>query len=43
VETRVRVPMAAVYPLSQPAKAHTRLQFAHILGRIALKIHNGRS
>jgi NADPH:quinone reductase-like Zn-dependent oxidoreductase len=42
-ETKLRVPIAAVYPLSQAAKAHARLQKGHILGRIALKIHNGRS
>jgi NADPH2:quinone reductase len=42
-ETKLRVPIAAVYPLSQAAKAHARLQQGHILGRIALKIHNGRN
>ena len=43
VETRLCVPIAAVYPLPQAAKAYRRLQRGHILGRIVLKIHNGRS
>jgi NADPH:quinone reductase-like Zn-dependent oxidoreductase len=42
-ETKLRVPIAAVYPLSQAAKAHARLQRGHVLGRIALKVHNGRT
>ena len=43
VETKLRVPIAGVYPLPQSAKAHARLEQGHIPGRIALKIHNGRS
>jgi NADPH:quinone reductase-like Zn-dependent oxidoreductase len=35
-EARLRVPLAAVYPLAQAAKAHTRLERGHILGGIAL-------
>jgi NADPH2:quinone reductase len=37
-EARLRVPLAAVYPLAQAAKAHQRLAKGHVLGRIALKI-----
>jgi NADPH:quinone reductase-like Zn-dependent oxidoreductase len=38
VEARLRVPIAAVYPLKQAAKAHALLERGHILGRIALRI-----
>ena len=41
-EARLRVPIAAVYPLAQAAKAHQRLQQGHILGRIVLRIRRGR-
>ena len=37
-EARLRVPIAAVYPLAQAAKAHGRLERGHILGRIELRI-----
>ena len=37
-EARLRVPIAAVYPLAQAAKAHQRLERGHILGRIAPRI-----
>ncbi|MDB6111972.1 MAG: Bifunctional protein: zinc-containing alcohol dehydrogenase [Pedosphaera sp.] len=37
-EARLRVPIAAVYPLAQAAKAHERLKKGQVLGRIALKI-----
>jgi NADPH:quinone reductase-like Zn-dependent oxidoreductase len=37
-EARLRVPIAAVYPLAQAAKAHARLERGQILGRIVLKI-----
>ena len=40
-EARLRVPIAAVYPLEQAAKAHQRLERGHILGRIALRIRRG--
>jgi len=36
-EARLRVPIAAVYPLVQAAKAHAKLERGHILGRIALR------
>ncbi len=38
VEARLRVPIAAVYPLTQAAKAHARLERGGILGRIVLEI-----
>jgi NADPH:quinone reductase-like Zn-dependent oxidoreductase len=38
VEAKLRVPVAAVYPLSQAAKAHVRLQRGHVLGRIVLRV-----
>lgn len=37
-EARLRVPIAAVYPLAQAAKAHARLERGRILGRIVLEI-----
>jgi NADPH:quinone reductase-like Zn-dependent oxidoreductase len=37
-EARLQVPIAAVYPLAQVAKAHMRLKRGHVLGRIALRI-----
>jgi NADPH:quinone reductase-like Zn-dependent oxidoreductase len=37
-ETRLRVPLAAVYPLEQASQAHARLEQGHVLGRIALLI-----
>jgi NADPH:quinone reductase len=37
-EARLRVPVAAVYPLAQAAKAHQRLEKGHVLGRIVLEI-----
>ncbi len=37
-EARLRVPIAAAYPLAQAAKAHARLERGHILGRIAVRI-----
>jgi NADPH:quinone reductase len=43
IEARLRVPLAAVYPLAQAAKAHTRLERGHILGRIALRIRSSNS
>ncbi len=36
-EARLRVPVAAVYPLAQASKAHARLAEGHILGRIVLR------
>ena len=37
-ETRLQVPLAAVYPLEQAAQAHRRLDQGQVLGRIALQI-----
>jgi NADPH2:quinone reductase len=38
---RVRIPIAAIYPLARAAQAHRRLDRGHVLGRMALRI-NGR-
>lgn len=38
LEIRLRVPIAAVFPLAQAAEAHARLERGHVLGRIALSI-----
>jgi NADPH:quinone reductase len=35
---RMQVPLAAVYPLSQAARAHRRLAAGHIVGRIVLRV-----
>jgi NADPH2:quinone reductase len=35
---RVRVPIAAIYPLGKVAQAHRRLDSDHIIGRMALRI-----
>jgi NADPH:quinone reductase len=37
-EARLRVPIAAVYPLSDATKAHARLEEGHVLGRIVLQV-----
>ncbi|HEX7125948.1 MAG TPA: NADP-dependent oxidoreductase [Thermodesulfobacteriota bacterium] len=42
-EARLRVPIAAVYPLAQAAKAHARLARGQILGRIVLEVRRGRA
>lgn len=36
---RLRVPIAAVYPLSQAAKAHERIKRGGVTGRIVLRVH----
>jgi NADPH:quinone reductase-like Zn-dependent oxidoreductase len=36
-ETKLRVPIAAIYPLAQAAKAHARLARGHILGRMVIR------
>ena len=36
-EAHLQVPIAAVYPLAQAAKAHERIQQGHVLGRIVLQ------
>ena len=38
VAARIRVPIAAVYPLAEAARAHARLERGHVLGRIVLRI-----
>jgi NADPH:quinone reductase len=35
---KLRVPIAAVYPLERAAEAHARIERGHVLGRIALRI-----
>ena len=40
-EARLQVPIAAIYPLNQAARAHARLERGHILGRIVLRIARG--
>jgi NADPH:quinone reductase len=40
-EARLQVPIAAVFPLTQAAKAHERIERGHIVGRIALRIRRG--
>ena len=42
-EARLRVPIAKVYPLTQAAKAHARLQQGHLLGRIVLQIRRDQT
>ena len=39
VRAKVRVPIAAVYPLGGASKAHRRLAKGHIDGRIVLQVH----
>jgi NADPH:quinone reductase len=36
--TRIRVPIAATYPLAKAAQAHRRLDRGHVVGRLALRI-----
>lgn len=36
-ESHLTVPIAAVYPLAQAAKAHGRLERGYVLGRIVLR------
>jgi NADPH2:quinone reductase len=40
--TRVRVPIAATYPLAKAAQAHRRLDRGQVLGRIVLRIRHHR-
>jgi NADPH:quinone reductase len=37
-EARLQVPIAAIYPLAQAARAHERLKRGHVLGRVVLRI-----
>ncbi|HEY2026975.1 MAG TPA: NADP-dependent oxidoreductase, partial [Gemmatimonadaceae bacterium] len=39
-EARLRVPLAAVYPLEQARRAHERIEEGHVVGRVALKIRD---
>jgi NADPH2:quinone reductase len=39
-EAKLRVPIAARYPLAQAARAHTRIERGHVVGRIVLRIRN---
>jgi NADPH:quinone reductase len=36
---RIRVPIAARYPLGKAAQAHRRLEREHVLGRMVLQVH----
>jgi NADPH:quinone reductase-like Zn-dependent oxidoreductase len=36
---RIRVPIAATYPLGRAAQAHRRLDRGHVLGRMVLQRH----
>ena len=40
IGARLKVPIAAEFPLAEEAKAHERLQEGHVLGRIALRIRD---
>src|ERR1700683_576306 len=40
-QAKLRVPIAAAYPLAQAAKAHARLEQGHIVGRIVLRVRGG--
>jgi NADPH:quinone reductase-like Zn-dependent oxidoreductase len=39
---RIRVPIAASYPLGKAAQAHRRLDRRHTLGRMVLRVHRDR-
>ena len=39
---RIRVPIAATYPLGKAAQAHRRLDREHVLGRMVLQVHRDR-
>lgn len=41
-EARLQVPIAAVFPLEEAAKAHERIEGGHVLGRIVLQIRRDR-
>jgi NADPH:quinone reductase-like Zn-dependent oxidoreductase len=36
---RIRVPVAATYPLGRAAQAHRRLDREHVLGRMVFQVH----
>jgi NADPH:quinone reductase len=39
VAAKLRVPLAAEYPLADAAAAHERLEAGHVLGKVVLRIH----
>ena len=39
---RIRVPIAATYPLAKAAQAHRRLDREHVLGRMVFQVHRDR-
>ena len=39
VAAKLRVPIAAEFPLAEAAKAHERLEAGHLLGKVVLRIH----
>ena len=39
---RLRVPIAASYPLRRAAVAHRRLERTHVIGRMVLQMHPGK-
>jgi NADPH:quinone reductase len=41
-EARLRVPIAAKFPLAHAAQAHARLERGHILRRIVLQVSAGK-
>lgn len=41
-DAQLRVGIAGMYPLDRAAEAHARLEQGHVLGRLALRIRNGR-
>jgi NADPH:quinone reductase len=41
-EARLRVAIAAKFPLAQAAKAHVRLERGHLLGQIVLQLSAGK-
>jgi NADPH:quinone reductase-like Zn-dependent oxidoreductase len=40
-EARLKVPIAASYPLARAALAHKRLAKGHVLGKIVLRVRSG--
>src|SRR5262249_16823876 len=42
-EIRLEVPIAAVYPLEEAARAHARIEEGHVAGRIVLRIRGAEA
>jgi NADPH:quinone reductase-like Zn-dependent oxidoreductase len=40
-QVRLRVPIAAAYPLAQASRSHARLEGGHVRGRLVLRIRRG--